>query len=535
MDTTQIAQELEDLEARMERLRALYEQYFLGLEKLEPTVLRKDVDRKLWVLRREKIRNTGMRFKFQGLVQRYNTYQQYWTRVVREIEAGTYRRDILKVAQRFGEKDAITLLGKKRAEQYRRLAQNQIDRRNKRKAATDEAAQPASPAELDDTPIALGADDIELVDDDADTPTPPRLIPPVRAVPPARPAGPTARDAEPEPDMEALLLAATVGVTAWTQRPKTAPPPPPKPPSTTAPRRPSAAPPPPPKPASAAPPAPPRRPSAAPPKRASAAPPAPPRRPSAAPPKRASTVPPKPSPQESAAPTAAKQAPPATSAKSRVAELAAQMRAKKEATKPVTADLDLDNLFNAKPAAAPPPSPQPAPPKPATAPSATASPLPKPAPTFAPSAPQPGPAAPSPATTFTPSAPQPRPAAATPPPAPKPAAATPPAPKPAAAAPPPPAARPAPAPSATASPLPKPAASPPSREALDDQRVREIYARYVGAKRAANESTAGVTFDKLAQSLRAQADKLKSTHPTKSVDFEVVVKDGKTALRPILK
>lgn len=131
MDNAQVGQELEDLEARLERLRALYEQYFMGLEKLEPTVLRKEVDRRMWVLRREQIRNTGLRFKFQMLVQRYNTYQQYWGRVVREIESGTYRRDIIKVAKRFGEKDAMTILGKKRAEQYKRLAANQIDRRSK--------------------------------------------------------------------------------------------------------------------------------------------------------------------------------------------------------------------------------------------------------------------------------------------------------------------------------------------------------------------------------------------------------------------
>ncbi len=183
------------------------------------------------------------------------------------------------------------------------------------------------------------------------------------------------------------------------------------------------------------------------------------------------------------------------------------MRAKKEAAKTVTADLELDSLFDPKPAAAPPPAKPPA--------------TTKPTPTFTPSAPQPKPAAP-----FVPS--PPKPAAATPPPAAKPAPAQ------ATAAPPPAAeaAPPAPAPAA-ATPLPRPAPSPPSRDGLDDQKVREIYARYVGAKRAANESTAGITFDKLATSLRAQADKLKSSHPTKNVDFEVVVKDGKTALRPI--
>ncbi len=199
MDASQIEQELEELESRLERLRALYEQYFLGLEKLEPTVLRKEVDRKMWVLRREKIRNTGLRFKFQGLVQRYNTYQQYWTRVVREIEAGTYRRDILKVAQRFGDKDAITLLGKKRAEQYKRLAANQLDRRNKRKG---DAADPAPPPDLDDAPISLGADDIELVEDERseDTPTPRASSPPCASVRPrATPAHRPPRARAPSP------------------------------------------------------------------------------------------------------------------------------------------------------------------------------------------------------------------------------------------------------------------------------------------------------------------------------------------------
>ena len=59
-------------------MRALYEQYFIGIEKIEPQIPRKDVERRIWVLRREQIRNTGLRFKFQMLVQRYNTFQQYW-------------------------------------------------------------------------------------------------------------------------------------------------------------------------------------------------------------------------------------------------------------------------------------------------------------------------------------------------------------------------------------------------------------------------------------------------------------------------
>jgi hypothetical protein len=90
---------LSDLEVRLERLRSLYEQYFIGIEKLEPAVARKDVDRRFWDLRRVRIRNTALRFRFQTLTQRYNTLQQYWMRICRQIEAGTYSRHMRKAAK----------------------------------------------------------------------------------------------------------------------------------------------------------------------------------------------------------------------------------------------------------------------------------------------------------------------------------------------------------------------------------------------------------------------------------------------------
>lgn len=70
---------------------------------------------------------------------------------------------------------------------------------------------------------------------------------------------------------------------------------------------------------------------------------------------------------------------------------------------------------------------------------------------------------------------------------------------------------------------------------LNDGRLREIYGQYVQTRRERNESTAGITFEKLADSLRSQADKLKGKHASKRVDYEVVVKDGKTLIKPIVK
>ena len=75
--------ELQELEARLERLRALYEQYFIGIEKMEPLVPRQDVDRRIYALRKAQIRNTAKRFKLQTIISRYNTFQQYWLRICR--------------------------------------------------------------------------------------------------------------------------------------------------------------------------------------------------------------------------------------------------------------------------------------------------------------------------------------------------------------------------------------------------------------------------------------------------------------------
>ena len=101
MTPAEIQRELEELETRLERLRIKYDQYFTGIEKMLPFVARKDVDRRFQSLHREQMRNTGLRFRFQTLVQRFTSYQTYWNRITRQIEEGTFRRDVVR-AQRMG-------------------------------------------------------------------------------------------------------------------------------------------------------------------------------------------------------------------------------------------------------------------------------------------------------------------------------------------------------------------------------------------------------------------------------------------------
>ena len=95
-----IGEILDDLHNRIERVRVLYEQYFMGIEKIEPQVARKDIARTMLVLQQQYIRNTGLRFRFNTMLQKWNIYTTHWNRILREIENGTYVRHLQKAARK---------------------------------------------------------------------------------------------------------------------------------------------------------------------------------------------------------------------------------------------------------------------------------------------------------------------------------------------------------------------------------------------------------------------------------------------------
>jgi hypothetical protein len=100
MDGKEFEAMLSDVEVRLERLRSLYEQWFQGIERIEPTVARKEVERRMQALRKAQPKNTALRFRFQTLWQRYTTFTNYWNRIGRQIEEGTYQRDVMRARQR---------------------------------------------------------------------------------------------------------------------------------------------------------------------------------------------------------------------------------------------------------------------------------------------------------------------------------------------------------------------------------------------------------------------------------------------------
>lgn len=74
----------------------MYEQWFAGIERIEPARERDAFDKLMRTLQQDRPNNTASRFRHQQLTQRYATYTTYWRRIARQIEEGTYKRDIAK-------------------------------------------------------------------------------------------------------------------------------------------------------------------------------------------------------------------------------------------------------------------------------------------------------------------------------------------------------------------------------------------------------------------------------------------------------
>jgi hypothetical protein len=91
---------LDAFEEALEELRLAYEKYFVGIERQAPAQRHREVKLQMRRLEELRMRSTAIRFRLQGLRARLVTYEHYWTRVLGQIEKGTYRRDLQQRSQR---------------------------------------------------------------------------------------------------------------------------------------------------------------------------------------------------------------------------------------------------------------------------------------------------------------------------------------------------------------------------------------------------------------------------------------------------
>ncbi len=100
-----LAQELGQLDEDLTKLQVSYEKYFLGLDRTPPDETRKKIAKRLRELRTSPVRNTGLKFRINTLFAKLISFERLWDRTLREIEDGTYKRDVFKAKYRMAKRD----------------------------------------------------------------------------------------------------------------------------------------------------------------------------------------------------------------------------------------------------------------------------------------------------------------------------------------------------------------------------------------------------------------------------------------------
>ena len=95
----EVEEMLDNVESLLDRVKVLYEQYFLGIQKQAPAHLHHDIDRKMRDLAQVNIRNTAMRYRLATVQQKFGSYNTYWRRTLRQIENGTYVRSLSRIGR----------------------------------------------------------------------------------------------------------------------------------------------------------------------------------------------------------------------------------------------------------------------------------------------------------------------------------------------------------------------------------------------------------------------------------------------------
>ncbi|MBA3465582.1 MAG: hypothetical protein H0T46_36965, partial [Deltaproteobacteria bacterium] len=158
VDTEEV---LDYIDKTMERLKSLYEQYFLGMQKQPPSHLHNDVERRIRDLMQVQIRNTGLRYRFATLQQKFGSYSSYWRRTLRQIEQGTYLRQLSRISRKAAQtgeeipEEILAAMPKRMREQVKRDREQALALAARRAAAGGPVDDEMND-EGDDAPAVIG-------------------------------------------------------------------------------------------------------------------------------------------------------------------------------------------------------------------------------------------------------------------------------------------------------------------------------------------------------------------------------------------
>ncbi len=99
-DPAQVALEINAFEEELAKLKARFEQFFLGLERINPTPDYEAYKKRLLKLKNQFHRNTAVKFRLGTLHNKFITYERLWLKTLKDIEEGRYVRDLKKLKRK---------------------------------------------------------------------------------------------------------------------------------------------------------------------------------------------------------------------------------------------------------------------------------------------------------------------------------------------------------------------------------------------------------------------------------------------------
>jgi hypothetical protein len=95
-----ITELLNQAEKELKELEIAYEQYFLGLEKRSPQQRRSKFTVRMRKFISFYIPQTDLRYRLNGISNRFNSFCGYWDRIQRLIDEGKYERHTARIQRR---------------------------------------------------------------------------------------------------------------------------------------------------------------------------------------------------------------------------------------------------------------------------------------------------------------------------------------------------------------------------------------------------------------------------------------------------
>lgn len=94
MKLTDVDARLTQLEQQIEQVKTLYEQHFAGVLRRIPEKEHSNLKNSFKSINTGDLRSTVTKFRYQALKTRLLQLETHWQKVLKEIEEGTYRRDL---------------------------------------------------------------------------------------------------------------------------------------------------------------------------------------------------------------------------------------------------------------------------------------------------------------------------------------------------------------------------------------------------------------------------------------------------------